>query len=174
MLKIPSIKTRLYNWTDQTFCIVMKSDKSERIIVGWREWVSLPDLNLNHIKAKIDTGARTSALHAFSVKGYTKKGVHRVKFLIHPYQNRKDIVKECDARIVDRRMVSDSGGHKEKRYVILTTLVIGIEAWDIEITLTNRDTMKFRMLLGRTAMDRKIMVDPGRSFLVGKKPHTKG
>jgi hypothetical protein len=150
-----------------------KPEKPERIIVGWREWVSLPDLNLHHIKAKIDTGARTSALHAFSVKGYTRKGVHRVKFLIHPYQNRKDVVKECDARIVDQRMVSDSGGHKERRYVISTTLVMGNEAWDIEMTLTDRDTMKFRMLLGRTAMKKKIIVDPGHSFLVGKKPHKK-
>ena len=144
--------------------------KSDKILVGWREWVSLPDLNLNHIKAKIDTGARTSTLHAFSVKGYTKKSVHRVRFFIHPFQNRKDIVKECDARVVDKRMVSDSGGHKEKRYVILTTLLLGNEAWEIEMTLTNRDTMKFRMLLGRTAMGGKIIVDPGRSFALGKKP----
>ena len=148
-----------------------KSTKKNKQVVGWREWVSLPDLNLHHIKAKIDTGARTSALHAFSVKGYSKKGVQRVKFLIHPYQNRKDIVKECDAPIIDKRMVSDSGGHKEQRYVILTTLVLGNEAWEIEMTLTNRDTMKFRMLLGRTAMKGKIVVDPGRSFLIGKKPH---
>jgi hypothetical protein len=151
----------------------MKSEKSEKIIIGWREWISLPDLNLHHIKAKIDTGARTSTLHAFSVKGYTKKGVHRVKFLIHPYQNRTDVVKECDAPIVDRRMVTDSGGHKAKRYVILTTLVLGDQAWEIEMTLTNRDSMKFRMLLGRTAMRGKIIVDPGRSFVVGKKPHRK-
>lgn len=152
----------------------MQTGRSEKLVVGWREWVSLPDLNLQHIKAKIDTGARTSTLHAFSVEGYSKKGAQRVKFLIHPYQNRIDVVKECDARVVDKRMVSDSGGHKEKRYVILTTLVIGTEAWDIEMTLTNRDTMKFRMLLGRTAMKKKIVVDPGRSFLVGKKPHKKG
>ncbi len=148
-----------------------KGVKKNKLVVGWREWVSLPDLNLHHIKAKIDTGARTSALHAFSVNGYSKKGVQRVKFLIHPYQNRMDIVKECDAPIIDKRMVSDSGGHKEQRYVILTTLVLGKEAWEIEMTLTNRDTMKFRMLLGRTAMKGKIVVDPGRSFLIGKKPH---
>jgi hypothetical protein len=148
----------------------MKATKKEKLVVGWREWVSLPDLNLHHIKAKIDTGARTSALHAFSVRGYKKKGVHRVKFLIHPFQSRSDIVKECDAKIVDERWVTDSGGHREKRYVILTTLVMGDEAWDIEMTLTNRDTMKFRMLLGRTAMHGKVMVNPGRSFLVGKKP----
>ena len=147
--------------------------KSEKLLVGWREWVSLPELNVPHIKAKIDTGARTSALHAFSVDSYLKKGVHRVKFLIHPYQNRQDIVKECDARIVDRRMVTDSGGHKEKRYVILTSIVLGDSEWDIEITLTNRDNMKFRMLLGRTAMAGKVIVNPGRSFLIGKKPKIK-
>jgi hypothetical protein len=147
--------------------------KSEKLIVGWREWVSLPDLNVPHIKAKIDTGARTSALHAFSVNAYRKKGVHRVRFLIHPYQNRKDIVKECNARIVDRRMVTDSGGHKEKRYVITTTVLLGNISWEIEITLTNRDTMRFRMLLGRSAMKGKIIVNPGRSFLIGKKPDIK-
>lgn len=140
-------------------------------MVGWREWLSLPELNVPHIKAKIDTGARTSALHAFSVNAYVKKGVHRVKFLIHPYQNRKDIIKECDARIVDRRMVSDSGGHKERRYVILTSIQLGDSVWEVEITLTNRDTMKFRMLLGRTAMRGRVLVNPSRSFLVGKKPY---
>ena len=148
----------------------MKANKTKKIPVGWREWVSLPDLNIQHIKAKIDTGARTSALHAFSVKGYKKKGEHRVKFLIHPYQNRKDVVKECDAKIIDQRSVTDSGGHREKRYVILTTLVLGNDAWEIEMTLTNRDSMKFRMLLGRTAMRGKIIVNPGRSYIVGKKP----
>lgn len=142
-------------------------------MVGWREWVSLPELNVPHIKAKIDTGARTSALHAFSVDAYRKKGVHRVKFLIHPYQKRRDIIKECDARIVDRRMVSDSGGHKERRYVILTSIRLGETTWEVEITLTNRDTMKFRMLLGRTAMAGRILVNPGRSFLIGKKPSLK-
>jgi len=145
--------------------------KSEKMMVGWREWLSLPELNVPHIKAKIDTGARTSALHAFSVNAYVKKGVHRVKFLIHPYQNRKDIIKECDARIVDRRMVSDSGGHKERRYVILTSIQLGDSVWEVEITLTNRDTMKFRMLLGRTAMRGRVLVTPSRSFLVGKKPN---
>jgi len=145
--------------------------KSEKMMVGWREWLSLPELNVPHIKAKIDTGARTSALHAFSVNAYVKKGVHRVKFLIHPYQNRKDIIKECDARIVDRRMVSDSGGHKERRYVILTSIQLGDSVWEVEITLTNRDTMKFRMLLGRTAMRGRVLVNPSRSFLVGKKPY---
>ena len=147
--------------------------KPDKMTVGWREWVSLPELNVRHIKAKIDTGARTSALHAFSVDTYMKKGVHRIKFLIHPYQNRSDIVKECDARIVDRRMVSDSGGHKERRYVILTSIQLGESVWEIEVTLTNRDNMKFRMLLGRTAMAGKILVNPGRSFLIGKKPNVK-
>lgn len=138
-------------------------------IVGWREWVLLPDLGLPKIKAKVDTGARTSTLHAFKVKGYVKKGVKRVRFSVHPLQKDNDTVVECDAPVADYRFVTDSGGHKEKRYVIVTTLQIGDQSWEIEMTLTNRDSMKFRMLLGRTAMRKRLMVDPGTSYRIGKK-----
>jgi hypothetical protein len=123
-----------------------------------------------HIKAKIDTGARTSALHAFYVRPFKKNNRHWVKFGLHPYQYTLDIVKECSAQVIDYRSVSDSGGHKEKRYVIMTPLRIGDHRWDIEITLTNRETMIFRMLLGRTAMKGRVIVDPGRSYLIGKAP----
>lgn len=138
--------------------------------IGWREWVSLPELGIEHIKAKIDTGARTSALHAFSVRAFTKKGRKMVRFKIHPYQRRKDIEVECVAPVLDKRMVTDSGGHREQRYVIASSVKLGDQVWPIELTLTNRDTMKFRMLLGRTAMKGKIIVNPGRSYLVGEKP----
>lgn len=138
-------------------------------IVGWREWVLLPDLGLPQIKAKVDTGARTSTLHAFKVKGYVKKGLKRVRFSVHPFQKDNDTVVECDAPVADHRFVTDSGGHKEKRYVIVTTLQIGDQSWEIEMTLTNRDTMQFRMLLGRTAMRKRLMVDPGTSYRIGKK-----
>lgn len=138
--------------------------------LGWREWVSLPDLGLQHIKAKVDTGARTSAIHAFALRSYEKDGDERVEFRMHPNQKDTETVVVCDARIVDKRVVTDSGGHKEERLVIETTLQIGEHAWPIEATLTARDDMLFRMLVGRTAMKNRAVVNPGRSFVVGKRP----
>lgn len=142
------------------------------IRVGWREWVSLPELGLTRIKAKIDTGARTSALHAFKVEEFTEQGVKKVWFAMHPLQKKLDVVRECTAEIIDKRWVSDSGGHKEKRYVIASSIVLGDTQWNIEMTLTNRDKMKFRMLLGRTAMHQRIIVDPSASYLQGKRKRT--
>lgn len=139
-----------------------------KTIIGWREWVSLPDLDIPRIKAKIDTGARTSALHAFELHSFVDRGVKKVRFSIHPFQKRNDIIKNCEAEIIDQRWVSDSGGHKEKRYVILTAVRLGDMEWDIEMTLTNRDTMKFRMLLGRTALESNVLVDPESSYVFGK------
>ncbi len=137
------------------------------ITVGWREWVALPDLCLDHIKAKVDTGARTSCLHAFEIDPYEENGVEMVRFLMHPIQKRTDIVTECFASVVDKRIVSDSGGHKEQRYVISTRMLLGTHNWDIEMTLTSRDEMMFRMLLGRTAMEKRMLVDPSASYLTG-------
>lgn len=145
----------------------------DKLLVGWREWVGLPDLGLNRVKAKVDTGARTSALHAFDLKVFTEKGVQMVWFAIHPFQRRSDVIKECRTEVLDYRWVSDSGGHREKRYVIQSNLALGERSWPIEITLTNRENMKFRMLLGRTAMRRKLIVDPDASYLQGKRKHGK-
>lgn len=143
--------------------------KNKLITVGWREWFSLPELGLTHMKAKVDTGAKTSCLHAFDVDAFTENGEEMVRFLMHPEQNNTDIVQECKAIIIDQREVSDSGGHKELRYVIMTELKLPNTSWNIEVTLTNRDSMAFRMLLGRSAMEGRMVVDPGKSFLLGNK-----
>jgi len=140
---------------------------NKRIAIGWREWIALPALDLKAIKAKIDTGARTSALHAFEVQRIEKEQAPWVRFLVHPLQHNNDIVHTCESPITDERHVSDSGGHKEKRIVITTVIQLGSIRKPIEVTLTNRDTMLFRFLLGRTAMGRDFTIHPDRSYLLG-------
>ncbi|MCB2183492.1 MAG: ATP-dependent zinc protease [Desulfobulbaceae bacterium] len=147
----------------------MLSVTDEKFVLGWREWLSLPGLNIPAIKAKIDTGARSSALHAFQLETHKNNGRHMVRFALHPLQKRSDVALICNAEIIDYRRVSDSGGHYEMRYVIKTPVCIGTTTWDIEITLTDRETMRFRMLLGRTALEGKILVDPQASYLSGRK-----
>ena len=140
----------------------------QRPIVGWREWVSLPQLGIDKIKAKVDTGARTSALHAFALKPFKENGIDRISFDIHPLQHNTDKIITCTADIIDLRWVSDSGGHREERFVIQTPVNMGEGSWPIEITLTERDTMLFRMLLGRSAIRKRYFVNPARSFLTKK------
>ena len=143
------------------------------LTLGWREWVALPELGIPMIKAKADTGARTSALHAFELRPFFENHRRRVEFKIHPYQRNTDQVIVCIADVIDERMVTDSGGHKEKRWVIRTPLSIGAYVWPVEVTLTARDDMLFRMLLGRTAIKGRARVDPAKSYLVGKRRRKK-
>ena len=138
-------------------------------VLGWREWVGLPGLGIQQIKAKVDTGARTSALHAFELNPFQQQGEDWIEFSMHPFQRDTTTVVVCQAKIVDRRTVTDSGGHREDRWVIATPLTIGAFEWDVEFTLTSRDDMLFRMLLGRTALRTRALVDSSRSYLVGKK-----
>jgi len=138
----------------------------EKMTVGWRERLSLPGLGIEKIKAKIDTGARTSCLHAFKLESFTKDDKLWVRFWIHPTQHNTEEVVICEAEVIEERIVRDSGGHEESRYVIESEICLGGQTWRAEITLTNRENMAFRMLLGRTAMHKRIVVDPTASFLI--------
>lgn len=138
-------------------------------VIGWREWVALPGLGIDRIKAKIDTGARTSALHAFALKPFKDGNQDKISFDMHPQQNDTSTVITCVADVIDLRWVTDSGGHREERYVIQTPVILGNQTWPIEITLTERDTMLFRMLLGRRSIRRRFLVNPARSFITTKK-----
>lgn len=140
---------------------------AEQTVIGWREWVRLPDLGQAVIKAKIDTGARTSALHAYFVEPFELEGRTWVRFGLHPRQKDTQVQIECEAPVIDQRRVTDSGGHAEMRYVIATTLVLGNTAYQAEVTLTDRENMLFRMLLGRGALKPRFLVDSDQSFVLG-------
>jgi hypothetical protein len=143
---------------------------SRRTVIGWREWVALPDLGISRIKVKVDTGARSSSLHAFDARVVRRRGRDRLRFSIHPRQRESRTVVEAEADIIDRRTVRSSSGHQSIRYVIETKVEIAGETWPIELTLTNRDEMGFRMLLGRQAVRRRFVIDPGLSYLTGRVP----
>ncbi len=137
-------------------------------LLGWREWVGLPQLGIKQIKAKIDTGAKTSALHAFKVDVYQENGKQKVRFAIHPRQKSTCRVVICHADLHDIRYVTDSGGHKEERCVICTEAILGKQRKLIEVTLTSRDDMRFRMLLGRSAL-KDVIINPAASYLLKAK-----
>ena len=145
--------------------------KAERPVIGWREWVLLPDLLDLPIKAKIDNGARTSSLHSFGTRRFSDRGAPHVEFLLHPLQRRSQPEVTCTAAIKDERWVTSSNGESEKRIVIETLARLGPVDWTIELTLADRDVMGFRMLLGREAIRRRFLIDPGRSFRQSSRTH---
>ncbi len=142
--------------------------KQIKKILASEEWCRLNSLGLPAIKARVDSGAKTSTIHAFNIHAYRKGDISWVSFEVHPLQDDRRTVVKCESEVFDRRYVKNSSGISEKRYIIKTQLGLGEECWDIEITLTNRDSMGYRMLLGREAMKKGVLVNPSESFLLGK------
>lgn len=144
----------------------------QKKIIGWQEWVELPDLGIDKIKAKIDTGARTSTMDADDCELIEKEGIMYAQFQVTFGSRKKPQKKVCMARAVDNRNITNSGGQMEDRIVIVSNIKIGKLIKEIEITLTQRTGMKFRMLLGRTAISEDFVVDVTRSCVMGLKPKT--
>ena len=146
----------------------VSSGVTRRPVLGWREWVSLPCLGIAAIKAKLDTGAKTSALHAWDMSLRTVDGRQWIRFRVHPMQGDGAASVVCEAPLSDRRWVTNSSGVSERRYIISTDLQIGSSLWPIELSLTNRDAMEFPMIIGREAMRNRLIVDPRASFRAGR------
>ncbi|MCB0414921.1 MAG: ATP-dependent zinc protease [Bdellovibrionales bacterium] len=144
--------------------------KKELPCIGWREWVSLPDLQVKNIKVKVDTGAKTSSLHAFDLVVLREKRKYFAQFKIHPEQKSKKSTRTLYYPIVDFRKIKSSNGQSEWRPVIEANVHLGDYIWPIEITLTNRDEMGFRMLLGRESIKDRFLVNVARSYIIGKRP----
>ncbi len=148
--------------------MAVKKKATGKILVGNREWCALPALGIPAVKARIDSGAKTSSIHAFNIRKFRKKGELWVRFEIHPIQKNKKTSIHCEAPVIDERKVKSSSGHSEKRFVIATPLQLGTESWEIELTLSNRDAMGYRMLLGRQAMNGRILIDPEHGYCLGR------
>lgn len=137
-------------------------------VAGWREWVRLPQVGVDWVKAKLDTGARTSALHAFQVEDFEKDGAPWVRFSIHPWQRSAEDESWAELPVHDRRLIRSSSGHQQERYVVLMDVSLLDRTVTAEMTLSRRDQMGFRMLIGREALRQGFLVDPGRSYLGGR------
>lgn len=137
-------------------------------VAGWREWVSLPDANVPWIKAKLDTGARSSSLHAFDIEDFERGGEPWVRFSVHPWQRSAEESHLCELPVHDRRHVRSSSGHSQERYVVLMEVSLLDRSVTAEMTLSRRDEMGFRLLIGREALRHGFLVDPGRSYLGGR------
>jgi len=148
---------------------LMKNSTKPLQTVGWREWLAMPDFGIQTIKAKVDTGARTSSLHAFDIERFKSNGRDMVRFTIHPEQRSKAKALRVEAPLVDKRSVRPSSGESELRLVVEITIELLGKRWPVEFTLTRRDAMGFRMLLGRQALRGHFIVDPGRSYLNGRR-----
>lgn len=144
-------------------------NSQEKIIIGCEEWCGFQTLGIPAIKARVDSGAKTSSIHAINIQVFKRDNNPWVSFEVHPLQQNRKTSIRCEAPVVDRRNVKSSSGVSEKRYVIQAPIVLGEHEWDIEITLTDRDSMGYRMLLGREAMQHRMLVDPANSFLLGDK-----
>ena len=147
---------------------------SELMVLGWREWVKLPLLHQHSLKAKIDSGAKTCALHAFYVEPFVRDAQPWVRFGIHPSLHHRDLVVHCETQLADRREVMDSGGHRELRCVVETELCIGSFRFRAEVTLTDRENLQYRMLIGRNALRGRFLIDTAQSYTKGKPHFAKG
>ena len=146
----------------------MKHTTEDLPVIGWREWVGLPDLGIKAIKAKVDTGARSSSLHALNVQEFERDGVKWVKFQVHPVQRKSNEVVNAEAKVLEFRSVRSSSGKATIRPVIITHAALFDIVWPVELTLASRDEMGFRMLLGRQAFRGRFLVDAGKSYYGGK------
>lgn len=146
----------------------MKNNQARKKLIGWREWIGFPELGIDRIKAKIDTGARSSAIHAYRVRKLDDIDEPRVEFYLHPVQRQRSPELHCVARITDERSIKSSNGKLETRFVIITPMSLGEDIWPVELTLSDRDQMGFRVLTGRAAIRDRCIVDPGSSYLLGR------
>ncbi|MFQ3186738.1 MAG: hypothetical protein ACI8Q3_001776 [Marinomonas primoryensis] len=140
-----------------------------KMVIGSDEWCAFPSLNIPAIKARVDSGAKTSSMHAINILRFTRENKNWVSFEVHPLQKNRKVSVHCEAPLIDQRVIKSSSGDKEQRPVIRVPLFLGEKSWEVEVTLTNRDSMGYRMLLGREAMNGRILIDPEGLCLLGDK-----